>query len=586
MSRLSRLPRCPTPAPLLLDCDPGHDDAVAILLAAGRPDAVDLRAVTTVGGNAELEKVTLNARRVLTLAGVTDVPVAAGAAGPRRGDLITALDVHGQSGLDGAELPEPAMALDPRGAVELMIDRGPATVVATGPLTNVAALLEHSAADGAGDRLDGRLDRARQHAPLRRVQRARRSRGRGDRLLQRQAAHHGGPQPDPSGAGHARGASSACARWAIPPQRRAIGWLSFFADTYRTSTAMAGPPVHDACALALMIDPAVLRSVDTLRGHRDRRALDARGDGRRPPWAPRPAAQREGGAWSSTSTRFWAISSRSRDWRVIAPWIVVVGSINLDLVVAVEHHPMPGETVLGGDRSRSAGRQGRQPGGRRRAPGRRRRAWSAASEPMRRARRLREGLADEGVDVEHVIVDEDAPSGMALIAVDGAGENTIVVSSGANAHVGASDVAAARDILAAAPVTLLQHEVPVSAVEAAIAAAGGTVVLNPAPARPLGRPVDVLVPNRGELAALTGRTGDPETLARGLGLAGAVVVTLGKDGVAGRRRRARRAHRGAAGRTPSTAPVPGTRSAARSPRRWPRGPSSSRPRAGRSGSRR
>jgi ribokinase len=105
------------------------------------------------------------------------------------------------------------------------------------------------------------------------------------------------------------------------------------------------------------------------------------------------------------------------------------------------------------------------------------------------------------------------------------------VSSGANAHVGASDVAAARDLLAAAPVTLLQHEVPVSAVEAAIATAGGTVVLNPAPARPLGRPVDVLVPNRGELAALTGRTGDPETLARGLGLAGAVVVTLGKDGV-------------------------------------------------------
>ena len=134
---------------------------------------------------------TLNARRVLTLAGVTDVPVAAGAAGPRRGDLITALDVHGQSGLDGAELPEPAMELDPRGAVELMVDRGPATVVATGPLTNVARAARALAADGAGDRLDGRLDRARQHAPLRRVQRARRSRGRGDRLLERQAADHG-----------------------------------------------------------------------------------------------------------------------------------------------------------------------------------------------------------------------------------------------------------------------------------------------------------------------------------------------------------------------------------------------------------
>ena len=106
-----------TPLPVLLDCDPGHDDAVAILLAAGRPDAIGLRAVTTVGGNAELQKVTLNARRVLTLAGVTDVPVAAGAAGALRGDLMTALDVHGESGLDGAELPEPAIALDPRSAV-------------------------------------------------------------------------------------------------------------------------------------------------------------------------------------------------------------------------------------------------------------------------------------------------------------------------------------------------------------------------------------------------------------------------------------------------------------------------------------
>lgn len=209
--------------------------------------------------------------------------------------------------------------------------------------------------------------------------------------------------------------------------------------------------------------------------------------------------------------------------------IVVVGSINLDLVVAVEHHPMPGETVLGGDRRELPGGKG-------------------ANQAVAAARlgadvamvgrvggdaqgaRLREGLSDEGVDVEHVIVDADAPSGMALIAVDGAGENTIVVSSGANARVGASDVAAAGDILAAASVTLLQHEVPVSAVEAATAAAGGTVVLNPAPARPLGRPVDVLVPNRDELEALAGRAGDPATLARGLGRAGAVVVTLGKDG--------------------------------------------------------
>ena len=102
----SRLPRCP-PRPSCSTATPATTTR-RHPARRGRPDAVDLRAVTTVGGNAELEKVTLNARRVLTLAGVTDVPVAAGAAGPRRGDLITALDVHGQSGLDGAELPEPA----------------------------------------------------------------------------------------------------------------------------------------------------------------------------------------------------------------------------------------------------------------------------------------------------------------------------------------------------------------------------------------------------------------------------------------------------------------------------------------------
>src|SRR3954469_21264640 len=115
------------PRPILLDCDPGHDDAIAILLAAGRRDAVDLRAVTTVAGNADLEKVTLNARRVMTLAGLGDVPVAAGPAGPRRGELVTALDIHGESGLDGAELPEPTVALDTRDAIELMAARGPGT---------------------------------------------------------------------------------------------------------------------------------------------------------------------------------------------------------------------------------------------------------------------------------------------------------------------------------------------------------------------------------------------------------------------------------------------------------------------------
>jgi inosine-uridine nucleoside N-ribohydrolase len=247
------------PTPVLLDCDPGHDDAIAILLAAGRRDAIDLRAVTTVGGNAELEKVTLNARRVLTLAGVDDVPVAAGAAGPRRGDLVTALDVHGQSGLDGAELPEPAMELDPRGAVELMAERGPATVVATGPLTNVAALLEH-APDAVSEVvwMGGSTERGntRPYAEF-------------NAMVDPEAAEivfASGKPVTMVGLNlthQAQATDAVIERFralGTPVAQAVIGWLSFFADTYREIYGFGGPPVHDPCALALVIDPTLVRS--------------------------------------------------------------------------------------------------------------------------------------------------------------------------------------------------------------------------------------------------------------------------------------------------------------------------------------
>jgi inosine-uridine nucleoside N-ribohydrolase len=250
------------PTPVLLDCDPGHDDAIAILLAAGRADAIDLRAVTTVGGNAELEKVTLNARRVMTLAGIVDVPVAAGAAGPRRGELMTALEVHGQTGLDGAELPEPAVELDGRDAVELMAERGPATVVATGPLTNVAALLERAPETVTEIVwMGGSTDRGntRPYAEF-------------NALVDPEAAEivfsSGVPltmvglnlthqaQATPAVVDRLRAIGS-------PAADAAVGWLGFFADTYRTVYGLEGPPVHDPCALALVIDSSLVRTVET-----------------------------------------------------------------------------------------------------------------------------------------------------------------------------------------------------------------------------------------------------------------------------------------------------------------------------------
>lgn len=134
------------PTPLVIDTDPGIDDALAILMALASPE-VDLRLVTTVHGNVDLDRTTDNALRVLHLAGRSDVPVAAGA----RDSLIhpqprRAGHVHGEAGLGGVLLPESPAALDPRPAVVALADllmnsELPVTVAAIGPLTNLALLL-------------------------------------------------------------------------------------------------------------------------------------------------------------------------------------------------------------------------------------------------------------------------------------------------------------------------------------------------------------------------------------------------------------------------------------------------------------
>src|SRR5699024_2987003 len=126
---------------MILDCDPGHDDALAIMLAAGDP-AIDLLAITTVGGNQTLRKVTHNALAVCSIVGV-DVPVAAGAGQPLVRGLEVAPEIHGETGLDGPELPSVTKSLDARHAVDLIIETvlahpGEVSLIATGPLTNIA----------------------------------------------------------------------------------------------------------------------------------------------------------------------------------------------------------------------------------------------------------------------------------------------------------------------------------------------------------------------------------------------------------------------------------------------------------------
>ena len=140
--------------PIILDCDPGHDDAIALLLALASPE-LELLGVTTTYGNQTLEKTTANALRVLELAGRTDVPVASGAAGPLTRPLVVAAHVHGESGLDGPTLPPPTGVPVSHDAVAWIAGAvagagGPVTLVPTGPLTNIASYLQAHGTDGIG----------------------------------------------------------------------------------------------------------------------------------------------------------------------------------------------------------------------------------------------------------------------------------------------------------------------------------------------------------------------------------------------------------------------------------------------------
>ena len=130
---------------VILDCDPGHDDAIALLLALGSPE-LRLLGVTTVSGNQTLEKTTANAIRVLDHVERRDVPVAAGAERPLVRERHTAPEVHGESGLDGPVLPPPSRLPEPMHAIDWLAEAvasspDPVTLVATGPLTNVALFM-------------------------------------------------------------------------------------------------------------------------------------------------------------------------------------------------------------------------------------------------------------------------------------------------------------------------------------------------------------------------------------------------------------------------------------------------------------
>ncbi|WUI02472.1 ribokinase [Spirillospora sp. NBC_00431] len=226
---------------------------------------------------------------------------------------------------------------------------------------------------------------------------------------------------------------------------------------------------------------------------------------------------------------------RSRDWDV-----VVVGSVNADLVVGVDRRPGPGETVLGSDLATHPGGKGaNQAVAAARLGGRAGLVGRVGDDGH--GELLRGALAADGVGLAHLVTTPGAPTGVALITVGPDGDNSIIVSPGANARLGPDDVAAARAMIAAASVVSFQLEVPLPAVEAAArvaAGAGGRIVLNLSPPAPVPDELlvrcDPLVVNEHEAAyLLDGAVRDPRAMAAGLARSGprSVVVTLGADGV-------------------------------------------------------
>lgn len=224
--------------------------------------------------------------------------------------------------------------------------------------------------------------------------------------------------------------------------------------------------------------------------------------------------------------------------------IVVVGSSNTDLVVSASRFPKPGETIIGSGFCMNGGGKGAN-----QAVAAARLGGDVALVAKLGAddngERTLRTLRGEGVDVSHVSVTSEQPSGVALITVDASGENTIVVVSGANAALSAADVSNAESLFGDAAVVLMQLETPVETVEAAARMGrkyGALVMLNPAPACAGGIPksllenVDLIIPNETESEIITGISVSGETAAaqaaRAMKAAGCkeVIITMGAKG--------------------------------------------------------
>jgi inosine-uridine nucleoside N-ribohydrolase len=251
---------------IILDCDPGHDDAIAILLAGHHPE-IELLAITTVAGNQSLEKTTHNALKVCSLAGLNTIPVARGMDRPLVISAKHAENIHGVSGLDGPDIPEPSIEPINKHAVEYIIELllhsdGDITLVPTGPLTNIASAIRTEptilpkikgiSLMGGAIGLGNTTPSAEfniyfdPHAaqivfssaipitmcPLEVTHQALATKGVIDRL---RSSYRQIPMV-------------------------VADLFDFFGKTYRMNFGFPSPPVHDPCAVAAVIDPSIIKS--------------------------------------------------------------------------------------------------------------------------------------------------------------------------------------------------------------------------------------------------------------------------------------------------------------------------------------
>ncbi|MCW9698419.1 uridine-preferring nucleoside hydrolase UriH [Avibacterium sp. 20-129] len=252
---------------IILDCDPGHDDAIAILLAHGNPN-IELLAITTVVGNQTLEKVSHNALAVAEIAKIKNIPIAKGAERPLVREIETAPAIHGDSGLDGPILPTPTQTFHPSHAVQLIIDLimsyppNTITLVPTGGLTNIAlaARLEpkiinrvkevvlmgggyHTGNWSAVAEFNIKIDPEAAHIVF--------SAGWKVTMVGLDLTHQALATPD---------VIQRIAEIGTKPAQFVVELLEFFGKMYKKSQGFDAPPVHDPCAVAYVIDPSLIKT--------------------------------------------------------------------------------------------------------------------------------------------------------------------------------------------------------------------------------------------------------------------------------------------------------------------------------------